>query len=109
MDTKTHGTESTKGDIFINQANKDESSSRMEGFIKDEFNCVLNAKELSEGQVDAGGGSIGNKENPARLGGGNLSVLKQKVCFLKISHSLVEKIWFFLLFLISFFIFYVQL
>lgn len=92
MDTKTHGTESTKGDIFINQANKDESSSRMEGFIKDEFNCVLNAKELSEGQVDAGGGSIGNKENPARLGGGNLSVLKQKVCFLKISHSLVEKI-----------------
>ncbi|XP_014517938.1 coiled-coil domain-containing protein 22 homolog [Vigna radiata var. radiata] len=78
MDTKTHGTESTKGDIFINQANKDESSSRMEGFIKDEFNCVLNAKELSEGQVDAGGGSIGNKENPARLGGGNLSVLKQK-------------------------------
>jgi len=44
MDTQIHGRESTKGDVFINQAKKDESSSRMEGFIKDEFNCVLNAK-----------------------------------------------------------------
>ncbi|KAK7333335.1 hypothetical protein VNO80_30103 [Phaseolus coccineus] len=78
MDTRIHGRESTKGDVFINQANKDESSSRMEGFIKGEFNCVLNAKELSEGQVDAGGDSLGNEENPAYNGGGNLTVLKQK-------------------------------
>ncbi|QCD78131.1 hypothetical protein DEO72_LG1g1761 [Vigna unguiculata] len=78
MDTQTHGTESTKGDVFINQANKDESNSRMEGFIKDEFNCVLNAQELSEGQVDDGGGSIENKENPAHIECGNLTVLKQK-------------------------------
>jgi len=87
MDTWIHGRESTKGDVFINQVNKDESSSRTEGFIKDEFNCVLNAKELSEGQVDVGGGSLGNEENPAYIGGENLTVLKQKVCFLTISHN----------------------
>jgi len=87
MDTHINGRESTKGDVFINQANKDESSSRMKGFIKDEFNCVLNAKELSEAQVDGGGGSSGNEENPVYIGGENLTVLKQKVCFLKISHN----------------------
>ncbi|CAJ1963844.1 unnamed protein product [Sphenostylis stenocarpa] len=78
MNTQTRGTESTNGDVFINQDNKDESSSRMEGFINNEFNCVLNAKGLSEGQVDAEGGSLGNEENPAHSGGGHLSVLKQK-------------------------------
>ncbi|KAJ1405894.1 coiled-coil domain-containing protein [Sesbania bispinosa] len=50
METQTPGTEGTSGDASINQASIDESNSRMEGFIKEELNCVLNEKELAEGQ-----------------------------------------------------------
>lgn len=75
METQTGG---TKGETSINQANKDESNSRMEGFIKDELNYVLNEKEMGKGEVDAGRGPVGNEENPAPIGDG------QKVSFLKI-------------------------
>ncbi|KAL5164607.1 Coiled-coil domain-containing protein 22 [Glycine soja] len=78
MEPQTREIEGTKDDVSINQANKDESSSRMEGFIKDEFDCVLNEKEPPEGQVDAGGGSFGNEENPFHIGDEPLTVLKQK-------------------------------
>ncbi|KAG4377276.1 hypothetical protein GLYMA_18G074900v4 [Glycine max] len=78
MEPQTLEIEVTKDDVSINRANKDESSSRMEGFIKDEFDCVLNEKEPPEGQVDAGGGSFGNEENPFHIGDGPLTVLKQK-------------------------------
>ncbi|XP_061353169.1 uncharacterized protein LOC133297951 [Gastrolobium bilobum] len=78
METQTPGTEGTKCDTSINQANKDESSSRVEGFIKDEVNFVLNEKELAEGQVDAGRGSFENEENPPHIGDEHSTVLKQK-------------------------------
>ncbi|KAG5090852.1 hypothetical protein JHK82_049630 [Glycine max] len=78
MEPQTREIEGTKDDVSINQANKDESSSRMEGFIKDEFDCVLNEKEPPEGLVDAGGGSFGNEENPFHIGDEPLTVLKQK-------------------------------
>lgn len=70
--------EGTEGDVSINQDNKDESSSGIEGFIKDELNCVLNGKEFPEGQVDPGRGSFGNEGNPVHIGDGHLTVLKQK-------------------------------
>lgn len=89
MEPQTLEIEVTKDDVSINRANKDESSSRMEGFIKDEFDCVLNEKEPPEGQVDAGGGSFGNEEKPFHIGDGPLTVLKQKVCFLQISHNIL--------------------
>ncbi|KAL2332852.1 hypothetical protein Fmac_014065 [Flemingia macrophylla] len=79
METQTRGTEGAKGDITINQANNDKSSSRIEGFINDELNCVLNEKEFPEGQVDAGRGSFGNEENPTHIGDGHLTFLKQKI------------------------------
>ncbi|TKY47058.1 Coiled-coil domain-containing protein 2 [Spatholobus suberectus] len=80
METQTCGTEGTKVDVSINQANKDkdESSSTMEGFIKDELNCVLNEKGFPEERVNAGRGSFGNEENPAHIRDGHLTVLKQK-------------------------------
>ncbi|KAK7305276.1 hypothetical protein VNO77_43178 [Canavalia gladiata] len=78
METQTPGTEGTKGNASINQANKAESSSRMEGSIEDDLNCVLNEKELPEGQVVGERGSLGNKENPAHIRDGHLTDLKQK-------------------------------
>ncbi|RDX83152.1 Coiled-coil domain-containing protein 22-like protein, partial [Mucuna pruriens] len=77
METQTHGTEGTKGDVSINKTNKDESSSKREGFIKDELNCVLNEKELLEGQVDVGRGLFGNEENRAHTRDGHLTAVKQ--------------------------------
>lgn len=85
METQTPETESTRGDISVNQTNKDESNSRMEGFIKDELNCLLNEKELAKGEVDPGRGSFENENNSAPIGDGHLTVLKQKVFFLKFS------------------------
>lgn len=70
--------EGIEGDVSINLANKDESSSRIEGFFKDELNCVLNEMDFPEGQTDAGRGSFGNEENPVHIGDGHLTVLKQK-------------------------------
>ncbi|XP_020232843.1 coiled-coil domain-containing protein 22 isoform X1 [Cajanus cajan] len=78
MESQTCGTEGSKGDISINQANNDESSSRIEGFLKDELNCVLNEEEFPEGRVDAGRGSFGNEENPTHIGDGHLTLWKQK-------------------------------
>lgn len=95
METQTSGSESTKADASINEANKtylhskemdvtaaaDESSFRMGDFSKDER------------QVEAGGGSFGNEENAAHIGDGHLSVLKQQVSSLKNSHDIVILRW----------------
>lgn len=81
METQTPETEGTKGDASINQAVKDESNSKMEGFSRDELNCVIVEKELTEGQVGAGRGSFGNEEKSSPVGDGHLTVLKQKVYF----------------------------
>ena len=97
LETQAPETAGTRAGVPIGQASEtclypkemdvtaagDESSSRMEGFCKDEENCILNEKDSDKGQVDAGKVSFGNEETAPHVSGGHMSVVKQKVTLTK--------------------------